>query len=204
MMKYKCLFLTGDMQTGKSTAILESIRPYPRNLIGGFMCQRLINNGETKAFCLTEISSVKSAVIEYKADIPNIFLENKCGKWERNDEVFDVKGAEMLSDISSSRLIILDEIGGFELLSEKFMEKIYDVLFGGTPVIGVIKSNKNKSIMEKAVKTDDKYTELHRKLFSDIENNFGGKIVRTQKDNMVNVQNEIKDFLNKAVRGALH
>ena len=195
-MKHKCLFLEGDIQIGKSTIILENIKSsIPPNFVGGFMCQRLVENGETKAFCLTAFDKVESTTVEYRADIPNIFLENICGKWIRNDDVFNNIGIEMLSNLSSKKIIVLDEIGGFELLAEQFRVILYEVLSRDIPVIGVLKSNKNKSIMKKAVEIDDEYTALYQKLCVDIENIFNGKILTACKDNMLYIQQEIKEFL---------
>lgn len=110
------------MQIGKNTTILKNINSFiPNNLVGGFMCQRLVADEETKAFYLTSIDKVESSIIEYKPDIPNVFLENVSGKWVRNDEVFNTIGIEILSNS------------------------------GNIPIIGVIKSNNHKSFMKKSV-----------------------------------------------------
>lgn len=197
-MKHKCLFLEGDMQIGKSTNILKTIKStIPHNLIGGFMCQRLVHNEETIAFCLTSFDKVEAATIEYSSDVPNVFLENVSGKWIRNEEVFNKVGIEILSNISSKRLIVLDEIGGFELLVGQFRAKLYKVLSKDIPVIGVIKSNKNKLIMKKAIEINDEYIALHQKLCIDIENIFKGKILSANKNNMLYVKNEINMFLEE-------
>lgn len=201
-MKHKCLFLEGNMQIGKSTTILKNINSLiPNNHVGGFMCQRLVADEETKAFCLTPFDKVESSIIEYKPHTPNVFLENISGKWVRNDEVFNTIGIEMLSNLSLKKLIVLDEIGGLELLTEQLREKLYELLSGNIPIIGVIKSNNNKFIMKKSVKIDDEYSALYQKLCSDIENIYNGKILKADKNNMVSIQQEIGAFLNEIMKG---
>lgn len=200
-MKHKCLFLEGNMQIGKSTTILKSINSFiPNNLVGGFMCQRLVADEETKAFCLTSFNEVESSIIEYKPHTPNVFLENISGKWVRNDEVFNTIGVDMLSNLSSKKLIVLDEIGGVELFAEQFREKLYELLSKETPIIGVIKSNNNKSVMKKSVKIDDEYSDLYQQLCSDIENIYGGKILKVDKNNMMSIQQEIGVFLSEIMK----
>ncbi len=44
---------------------------------------------------------------------------------------------------SSCRIVLLDEIGGFELLSDKFMSSLYEILNSGRLCIGVLKSRQN-------------------------------------------------------------
>lgn len=197
-MKYKCLFLEGDMQIGKSTTILKNLKAMiSPDFIGGFMCQRLVESNQTKAFCLTDFNKVEATIVEYRPDISNIFLENASGKWVRNDDVFNNIGIEMLKNLSSKKIIVLDEIGGFELLVGNFRQNLYEVLLSDILIIGVLKSNKNKSIMKNAVEVDDNYITLYQQLRVDIENKYEGKILTASKDNMLSIQREICGFLNE-------
>ena len=164
-MKNKRLFLEGDMKIGKSTIIMQNIKSkFHNNQVCGFMCQRLVHNEETIAFCLTAIDKVESAI-----------------------------------NISSKKLLVLDEIGGFELLAKQFRAKLYEVLSQDIPIIGVIKSNKNKSIMKKAVKINDEYIDLYQKLYSDIENVFNGTILPSHKNNMMYVNNKVNTFFEEVL-----
>ena len=152
------LFLEGNIQIGKSTIILDNLRS---NMIiehtGGFLCQRLTENDKTRAFRLIEAEKAETSDIKYKVNTPSVFLEEVSGKWIKRDEVFLTKGIEFLSDLSSRKLILLDEIGGFELLIDGFREKLYEVLLDNIPIIGVIKSVNNSAIMKNTVKIDDDY-----------------------------------------------
>lgn len=196
MPENRCLFLQGNTQTGKSTLILNSILPF-LSVTAGFMSQRLLSNGETKAFCLTPIKLAEVSYAEYDKKIPYIFLEYVSGKWQRNENIFTAAGVKMLSDIAGKKLIVLDEIGGVELLSEPFRRKLYEVLSCGIPCIGVIKSYCNRTAMQKSIKLKQNYTVLHEKLYKDIVNCFDGIIISTDDNTKEFVETSICTFLDK-------
>jgi len=190
------LFLEGPIQTGKSTIILNNLKSYMLiEHAGGFLCQRLTEDGKTKAFRLIETSSAETTEMKYCADIPDVFLEEVSGKWIKRDEVFKTKGIEILSDIHSKKLILLDEIGGFEILIDNFREKLYEALSSCIPVIGVIKSVNNGKIMKSAVGISNDYLAKYEKLRTFITNN-GGRILNVNS-NIDSINEEIKLFLSK-------
>lgn len=181
---------------GKSTLIIESILPF-LPVTAGFMSQRLMEGGETKAFCLTPIELADSSLAVYDSEKPYIFLENINGTWQRNEEVFSTAGVDLLSELSGKKLVVLDEIGGMELLVKPFREKLYEVLSSGIPCIGVIKSFHNKERMQKNVGIEQEYSSLHRKLYSDIESRFGGIILDASINTTDFLKKNIQTFLNK-------
>ena len=54
-------------------------------------------------------------------------------------EVFDGVGVQLLREARQYDYVILDEIGGFEVLSENFMAALMTLLQSGIPCIGVMK-----------------------------------------------------------------
>lgn len=198
-MEYKSLFLQGNCGIGKSTLILESIKQF-LPVTAGFLSQRLISGGETMGFCLTPINLASSAIEEFYEEKPNIFLHKRLGKWQRNDEVFFSHGVKLLSELKGKQLIVLDEIGGMELLIEPFRNKLYEVLACGIPCIGVIKSYNNKSLMEKSIDLGQSYTEQYLKLCDDIVNIFGGVIISAEHNNMGEIKNTVETFLNTIMK----
>lgn len=190
------LFLEGNIQIGKSTLILKNLISHMLiEHTGGFLCQRLTEEGKTKAFCIIAAEKAETIAIEYNAGMPDVFLEEVSGKWIKRDEVFQNKGIELLTDLCSKKLVLLDEIGGFELLIDEFNEKLYQVLLGHIPIIGVIKSIDNGTVMKNTVGIKDDYYTKYEKLRSIIKN-LGGKIVKVNSDNILNVDDEIKLFLS--------
>lgn len=86
-----------------------------------------------------------------------------------------------------------------ELLVKPFREKLYEVLSSGIPCIGVIKSFHNKARMQKNVEIEQEYTTLHIKLYSDIENRFGGVILDADVNTTDYLKKNIQTFLNKNI-----
>ncbi|HHZ02105.1 MAG TPA: hypothetical protein GX396_04110 [Tissierellia bacterium] len=183
------------MQIGKSTIILDNIKRHKLlEHTGGFLCQRLTKGSKTKAYRLIEAEKAEVTATEYHENLPSIFLEEVAGNWVKRDQVFLNRGIELLSDLSSRKLILLDEIGGFELLIDEFREKLYEVLLSSTPIIGVIKSFDNGRVMKNAIGINDVYYSKYKALRSFITDN-NGIIVNVNNNNIESINNEIKSFL---------
>lgn len=136
------LFITGPVQTGKSTLLMEAIAPY-REYMGGFVSQRLKDeNGTTRAFRLADLSEGPSLTAPYDPELPDIFLT--LGEERRSDlSVFETKGIDIiLKTKEQNKILLLDEIGGIELRSEKFTEALFDAL-DTTSCIGVLKGDES-------------------------------------------------------------
>lgn len=191
------LFLEGKSKIGKSTIILNNIRQYmPMENVGGFLCQRLIHKGIIKAYRLVPFNKVITPSAEYNTTMEDIFLENIDDKWIIKECVFCSKGIEMLSDINNKKLVLLDEIGGLELLNDKFREKLFEVLRNDIPVIGVLKSYSNAVIMKNTVGISDNYWLHYKKLREDIEI-LGGRILDVKTTNLLRVDKEVRRFFSK-------
>lgn len=136
----KHLFITGPVQTGKSTLLMEAIAPY-REYVGGFISQRLKDeSGTTRAFRLADLSEGPSLTAPFDPELPDIFLT--LGEDRHSDiSVFETKGIDIiLKTKEQSRILLLDEIGGIELRSEIFTEVLFDAL-ATTSCIGVLKGD---------------------------------------------------------------
>ena len=59
--------------------------------------------------------------------------------------------AEILQHATRDSLVILDEIGGLELLSPEFSGALYRLLESDVPIIGVLKSPESAETMVKAL-----------------------------------------------------
>ncbi|MGI6361417.1 MAG: nucleoside-triphosphatase [Bacillota bacterium] len=192
-----CLFLQGDMKVGKSTLLLESVHPYLA-CTGGFMVQRLFSGEHLKAFCLHQVAAEPWSVnAEYKGNEANIFLQKTDHGWQSFPEVFTRIGPCLPQWAKKNKLMLLDEIGGVELLSEVFWENLYQVLGSGIPCIGVVKSLTNSKIMQESVALSDRYQKLHKQLLTDIKGKFSGEIMELTTSNRPFVKQEIAAFLKR-------
>ena len=115
----KRLFLTGPIGCGKSTAIRRAVGE-KMSQCGGFLTRR------------------------YFEPYLHFALEDPCGQWGHIFLDFSTGKPEV--DLSvfanvdlSGPVLILDEIGGIELLNPDFVTMLDEVLKADIPMIGVIK-----------------------------------------------------------------
>lgn len=147
MKQKKSLFLTGDSGEGKTTLLFQCLKPY-RAVTGGFFSQRLVSeSGDTVGFRLASANEEWEPKICYHDGLTNIFLKRTKEGMVSFPEVFQKEGRELLTSHGDHKLILLDEIGGVELLIPEFMEAVYACLNGPKPCIGVIKSRNNFAMM---------------------------------------------------------
>ncbi len=83
----------------------------------------------------------------YEEGLTNIFLRRTIEGMVSYPEVFQKEGRKLLTSHGDHKLILMDEIGGVELLIPEFMEAVYACINGSKPCIGVIKSRNNFAMM---------------------------------------------------------
>ena len=133
----KHVFLTGDIQVGKSTAIAKALTKLNVE-VGGF---------RTAGANYQEDGS--SNVVIFKAtekpEDGQIVAHRKQGNREAFPDVFDTYGPQFLKD--TKILTIMDEIGFLESESVKFCSAIRETLNSDTHVLGVVR-NKNTPFID--------------------------------------------------------
>ena len=118
----KRLFLTGPIGCGKSTAIANALGE-KLSQCGGFLTRRY-REPQLHFVLESPDGNQKATFLEFAEGIPRL-----------NIEVFDTLGVELLK----GDLLLLDEIGGIELLCPEFSAALEQVLQTDIPVIGVLK-----------------------------------------------------------------
>lgn len=193
---YRHLFLEGPIQMGKSTLLRELLSPY-KDMIGGFASQRMLNDdGRTIGYRIGPADSTTLTIpFTEGRDLPGVFrIIHEDGNSEKFPEIFDTYGIELLDAAKGKKLILLDEIGGAELLNTGFREALYDVLAGETPCIGVIKLNSKASFMSKTAGYSSTVAEYNARLREKILNEYGGRILPFERgDNKL--KKEAEEFL---------
>lgn len=125
----KNVFLTGAVGFGKSTSIASALgEALPK--AGGFLTVRQKDaSGRAVAYWLKRPDgSDGQIIIDYSAKPYSMHLE-----------VFEDLGIRLLEEAKQFDYVILDEIGGFEVLSEVFLEALLKLLESDIPCIGVMK-----------------------------------------------------------------
>ena len=147
----KRLFLTGPMGCGKSTAIKWALGEKITQC-GGFLTRRC-----------------RKPHLHFPLESPDgkyrkTFLDFSKGKPETDLSVF--------SDIRlTGKILLLDEIGGIELLNPEFSAALDAVLNQGIPVLGVIKGEGPAGALIESLGLAEEYTyaasRLRQRLKSD-------------------------------------
>ncbi|MEG0157688.1 MAG: nucleoside-triphosphatase, partial [Anaerovoracaceae bacterium] len=173
----KHLFFEGPMKEGKSTYIRQLIKD-KLNLCGGFASQRLLD--EEGAIVGYRVVPAKEALeIErvYTPDLDNVFRLFKENCTVNAPEVFYEGCMNYLRDQEGKQFMLLDEIGGMELLVPQFRKALDEILGGGLPCIGVIKSHENVRHMCRRSPDAERCIALNDALHQEIKENFGGEII---------------------------
>lgn len=126
------VFLTGDLQVGKSTLIekvLDRLRP---SKLGGFRTVLLPDRGEGKSVYLLPARGGQPSP------------ENRVGACSACAAVgfpaaFDRAGCEALAGAEDCSLIRMDEVSRMEREAERFSTRILELLEGSTPILGVVR-----------------------------------------------------------------
>lgn len=150
------LFLTGRIGCGKSTAILTAIGEKLPSF-GGFLTRRIRNEkGQAIAFMLASPDGSRE----------RIFLDCTCGTPEIHMEVFRTLAPELMQ----GRYLILDEIGGMELLQPEFVAALDMLLDSDIPIIGVVKGDAAATAMIRRLGLTEKYEAASSALRSRLSN----------------------------------
>ena len=127
------LFLTGSIGCGKSTAILTAVGD-KLPFFGGFLTKRTRNEkGQAVSFSLVSPDRSQDA----------IFLDCTGSTPVLHPEVFVTPGVSLMQ----GNYLILDEIGGMELLQPEFAAALQSLLKTDIPIIGVLKGDAAASAM---------------------------------------------------------
>lgn len=188
------LFLEGTIQSGKSTLLRKMLQPY-MDRIGGFASQRLLDDsGCTVGYRIGQASTTPLTT-HFSKDYSGIFrITDKDGEVHKYPEAFDREGIKYLTENQGKKLILLDEIGGAEMLNPLFRHALHDVLSGSTPCIGVIKLEESAAHMSRTAKYDESVLKFNRQLRQLVTEQYDGKILRYDRNNN-NIVNEIEEFL---------
>ena len=133
----KHIFLTGDIQVGKSTIIRKFLEAHPELRIGGF---RTVwqEKRMTHSNSLHIVPATGACVPTEENRIglrEGVFPDRTATDYPL---VFDTVGVGLLQNLDNCDLIIMDEIGLSENEADVFVERVLDILDGDTPVLGVV------------------------------------------------------------------
>lgn len=127
------LFLTGDIQVGKSTIISRVLRELGVPVSGFCTVAIPAKNGESDIYLIHAAGTPGDCT-------PASHLAHRCPGSTPvvHAEIFLSCGVPLLTS-ASAPLIVMDELGWMESGSEAFQQAVFLVLDGAIPVIGVVR-----------------------------------------------------------------
>ena len=145
----KNLFLTGPVGCGKSTSIAAALGDaLPK--AGGFLTVRQKDEeGRAIAYWLQRPDGRDGQVI----------IQYRQKPYTMHLEVFEDLGIRLLEEAKAYDFVILDEIGGFEVLSDSFLKALMELLKSDVPCIGVMKGAAPASKMIQKLGLGDAYVQ---------------------------------------------
>ena len=195
----KHLFLEGPIQSGKSTLIKNCLREFEGTL-GGFSCKRYRDDGgNVCAFGLVSPTDFDvDDIYDPETKDPGIFLTKGDHGMQANTDAFIRTASALLDASKNADLILMDEIGGVELMSDAFLGKLDEVLSGSIPCIGVLKQQTHAKVMQKqhGQKRNSDITEANERLHKDIAEKYDGIIVPFERDSIKETEDRIRSFLD--------
>jgi nucleoside-triphosphatase len=195
----KHLFLIGDIGAGKSTLIKKALQPLMTE-VSGYYVQRVYCDNELIGFRMCSPVNGNYLLDSQVGDCNSkagFFIEKESqNSWKINSNIFAENFFKYINDCDDKKIILLDEIGGFELNVEEVEKHIYKLLNGNIPVVGVIKSRKNKKRMESIISSDSKMSEEELK-YSNLLSHPKIEIVYVDRTNQSEVYRKLNNWVEE-------
>lgn len=130
------IFLTGDVQVGKSTIIRKTLLALQLQAIGGFRSISVpdLPDGAMSVYLIPV--GEKDPVVN---DWNRVGIRKGCGRGiGKFPEAFERAGVQALKGAEGMPLILMDEVGRMESAAARFSARILELLNEDTPILGVV------------------------------------------------------------------
>ena len=194
----KNFFLEGDKFVGKSTLLQEIIRDVEKSISGFYVKRRMDEQGQIVGF---ELRAAKE-LLQKEANLETIdehcFIQTENGKRIRNLQVFETWGKALLEEVKTNPtdFILLDEIGGIELLSQKFTNELLTTLQQPQKIVGVFKSDINYQRQKQHTVETLEIERQRAQLKQTILKN-EGQILALNEHNFAEIKKQLSEFLKR-------
>ena len=133
-------FLTGAVQTGKSTAIRRFLCANSAISAGGFLTVSIPTDAGFDVFIVPPVWTPDDLT-------PDALVGRRGGIYEKHPESFNGRGCALLAK-GECGVLLMDELGRMELDAHAFRAAVLAAVNSGTPVLGVIKPEHNAFLDE--------------------------------------------------------
>jgi nucleoside-triphosphatase len=128
------IFLQGPRNSGKSTVIhrmLDILMAQGSLKLGGFFTWR---GGADNPHIY-----IRPAEVGREREIYRLASYDKANGLSCDIQVFEQIGVSLLAESAGADLLIMDELGYLESHAAAFLQAVFSVLAGNTPVLGVLR-----------------------------------------------------------------
>jgi len=129
------IFLTGEIQVGKTT-IIRSFFSQCGLSADGFITYWEPAHGEDRMLYLSPYSMDVQSVEKH---FVTRYFEHKLSRTKNIEHVFDIHGTELLKNSGKKSVIVMDELGFMESKAKIFQNAVMQHISGVIPIVGVIK-----------------------------------------------------------------
>lgn len=194
------LFIEGDIGIGKSTAILQNLGEHIARAagFGTVRTYEITKDGEHKrrGFCHYPAKDMKKVDDIFCADNRGNFIWiDDALNFSYKAEVLEEYSLKLLSPKQGDRFILMDEIGGFELLNENILQAYIRILDGEVPCIGVLKSRTNKNSTKRNLELSNQLDIAYERFREYIKNKPDILLLKAYRDRMDDLEHYIQQFL---------
>ena len=130
------IFLTGDIQVGKTTVIRNFLSRSGLSA-DGFMTYWESDSDGRRSLYLAPYNS------DLRADKKYLIARDGSQRLLRAEDmksVFDIHGVEMLNNSGTCNVTVMDELGFLESEAYAFQNAVFERIAGDAPILGVIRS----------------------------------------------------------------
>ena len=130
------IFLTGDVQVGKSTIVRKTLAALKIKNPGGFRSISVqdLPDGAMSVYLLAAAEETPAM-----GDFNRAGIRRGCGRGiEKFPRAFETAGVQALENAERSRLILMDEVGRMEGAAAQFSARMEALLDGSVPILGVV------------------------------------------------------------------
>ncbi|MBI4056520.1 MAG: AAA family ATPase [Elusimicrobia bacterium] len=170
----KNLILTGNPGVGKTTLIREVVLSL-KDRVGGFFTQELKEEGKRIGFLLRTFQGTEG-ILAQKGLVSSV----KFNKYGIDLKVLEGIGLQALKDaLQNRKIVVIDEIGSMEVLSEPFRQMVLECFMSPQPVLATIRLGAQP------------FTDSVKKMSQT-------KVLALTRKNYGPVKQEVKEWLNGA------
>jgi nucleoside-triphosphatase len=163
-MKTKNLFITGKPSSGKTTLIKEVCLPY-MDKTGGFYTEEIMDGSARLGFILKTFDGRQGVLAKKGMKSPH-----KLNKYGIDIDVLENIGADVLvKAVKDKDIIVIDEIGTMELVSELFRTSMQECFGSSKRVLATVRYNAQPFTDEIKKMPDTSVLELTRDNYLEIK-----------------------------------